>query len=197
MGKGQHFRRGFKTEVNDYAREFRAEMGLSPSDPLCPWSLAEHLAIPVDPLSSYAGKIPEAVQYYTDKDPQSFSAITIFDGYRRRVIHNDSHHPRRQASNIAHELSHGILGHMPMPVLDKHGCRYFNKKQEDEANWLGPALLISEEAALYIVKMEMSIDEVVNLYHVSKDLAKMRINVTGAKKRVARIKTCRSRGNLR
>lgn len=179
------FRRGFKTEANNYAREFRTDLGLSPHAPLCPWKLAAHLEIPVDPLSSYVREIPEAVQYYMNHDSQSFSAITICDGYRRRIIHNDSHHPRRQASNIAHELGHGILGHMPMPVLDKNGCRHFNKEQEDEANWLGPALLISEEAALHIVKTKMSMDEAVDFYGATKDVIIMRINVTGAKRRMA------------
>jgi len=189
MGKRKQFRRGFKTEVNGYAREFRADLGLSPHDSLCPWSLAEHLAIPVDPLSSYTSEIPEAVQYYASNDSKSFSAITICDGYRRRIIHNDSHNRRRQASNIAHELSHGILGHMPMPVLDSNGCRHFNREQEDEANWLGPALLISEEAALHIAKLGMSIDDASDLYGATKDVITMRLNVTGAKKRVARMQT--------
>jgi hypothetical protein len=41
-----------------------------------------------------------------EQDRESFSAVTIIDGYRRRIIHNDSHHLLRQASNIAHELGH-------------------------------------------------------------------------------------------
>lgn len=187
MGKGKQYRRGFKTEVNGYARDLRTELGLRPHDPLCPWALAEHLAIPVDPLSSYTTEIPEAVQYYALKDSKSFSAITICDGYRRRIIHNDSHNRLRQASNIAHELSHGILGHMPMPVLDSSGCRHFNKEQEDEANWLGPALLISEEAALHIVKSDMSLDDASGFYGATKNVITMRLNVTGARKRIGSI----------
>lgn len=175
------FRRGFKTQTDNYAREFRKELGLQPQDSLCPWILAKHLEIPVEPLSAYKNKIPDAVSHYMERDQDSFSAITICEGYRRLIIHNDSHHLRRQAANIAHELSHGILGHMPVPALDEYGHRYFNKQQEDEANWLGPALLISKEAALHIVKNKMSMSDASRIYRVSSELIKMRINVSGAR----------------
>ena len=48
--KKSNLRRGFKKEANEYAKEFRQELGLRAHDPLCPWKLAEHLAIPVKPL---------------------------------------------------------------------------------------------------------------------------------------------------
>ncbi|AGF53766.1 slr6057 (plasmid) [Synechocystis sp. PCC 6803] len=185
--KQPKYRYGFKSEANGYAREFREELGLKPIDPLCPWSLADYLAIPVEPLSAYKDMIPKSVEYYRNGKADGFSAITIIDGYKRLIIHNDAHHPRRQAANIAHELSHGILGHMPQPVLDENGCRHFNQQEEDEAEWLGPALLISEEAALHIVKTGMDINDAVRHYGVSKNIVQMRINVTGAKNRVARM----------
>lgn len=101
------------------------------------------------------------------------------------IVHNDVHHRYRQASNISHELNHAILLHPPTEPFSEHGCRNFNKEIEEEANWLGPALLISEEAALHIVKTEMSIDEASKFYSVSTKVISMRINVTGARKRIA------------
>lgn len=178
------FRRGFKKEASDYAREFRAELGIEAHAPLCPWQLAEHLAIPIVPLSEFQNKIPEAVRYFTKKDTKSFSAATVFDNTRRLIVHNNAHDFLRQASNVSHELSHGILQHLPDEVFNEYGCRNFNQEYEDEANWLGPALLISEEAALYIVKTGMTIDEAVEHYRVSKQVISMRINVTGARKRI-------------
>jgi Zn-dependent peptidase ImmA (M78 family) len=178
-------RKGFKSEANAYAREFRQELGLQLSDPLCAWTLAEHLAIPLMKLSELKNKIPEQHFHYVTKQEQAiFSAITIFKGHRRLIIHNDAHHPRRQASNIAHELSHAILGHPPTAPLNEYGCRHFQKEIEDEANWLASSLLISEEAALHIVKTNMSISEAVRIYKVSHALILMRINVTGARKRI-------------
>lgn len=166
-------------------REFRAELRLEPHAPLCPWRLAGHLAIPVVPLSSFEDQIPREVHHLTQRDHKSFSAVTVFNGRRRLIVHNDAHHPHRQASNISHELSHAILQHPPTEPFNEHGCRNFNKDIEDEANWLGPALLISEEAALHIVKMEMSMDEAIEFYSVSREVILMRINVTGARKRIA------------
>ncbi|MCC5670626.1 hypothetical protein LC653_44390 [Nostoc sp. CHAB 5784] len=52
------FRRGFKKEASAYAKEFREELGIKPHAPLCPWQLAEHLAIPIVPLSEFEIAIP-------------------------------------------------------------------------------------------------------------------------------------------
>lgn len=35
------------------------------------------------------------------------------------------------------------------------GCRIIDRDVEDEANWLGPTILISNEAAMYILRQEM------------------------------------------
>ena len=178
-------RRGFKTEANAYAREFRAELGLAPYDPLCPWMLAQHLEITVTPLT-YFIEIPDAVRCLTGQERQRFSAVTVFRGSRRSIVYNDAHHRHRQTSSIAHEISHGILGHPPTAPLNEYGCRYYDKAIEDEANWLGPALLISEEAALYIVSTKMTMTEAIITYGVSEDIITMRINVTGAQRRLER-----------
>lgn len=184
-----NLRRGFKSESNAYSREFRAELGLKPHEPLNPWHLAEHLAVPVFPLSGFKAQIPNAVDYLTKLDVESFSAATVFfSKYERLIVNNDAHHPRRQASNLAHELSHAILGHPLSPPLDERGLRYFNKEIEDEANWLAAALLISEEAAIYIVETGIEIKDAVKCYGVSERLINMRVGVTGARQRAARRK---------
>lgn len=59
--------------------------------------------------------------------------------------------------------------------------------QEEEANWLGPALLISEEAALWIVRNGISKSEASAQYDVTEEVIQMRINLTAAIKRVARV----------
>lgn len=179
-------RRGFKTEANEHSRELRAELGLVPHAPLSPWALAEHLGIPLMCLSELARAEPAAVRYLTRTASNVFSAATLFSGYRRLIVYNDAHHPRRQAADLAHEISHGLLGHPPAPILDEFGCRQFNRTHEEEANWLGPALLVSEEAAIHIVEQRMTITAAVGIYGVSRDLITMRIGVTGAQRRVER-----------
>ena len=181
------YRRGFKTEANWYAREMRRELRLQPHDPLCPWNLARHLDYTIVKLSEYTNLEPQAVAYLQSSVGQKeFSAITLHDTGIRCIIHNDAHHRRRQASDISHELAHGLLLHMPAPLLAANGARSFNRDQEDEAHWLGPALLISEEAALYIVESGRFIEHVCDEYCVSEELLQMRLRVTGAIVRVAR-----------
>jgi Zn-dependent peptidase ImmA (M78 family) len=180
------YRRGFKTESEAYSLEYRKELKLQSHDPLCPWQLARLLEIPVEPLSQYRKREPRAVKEFMEENPESFSAVTIFDGYRALIIHNDSHSDCRQAANIIHELSHCILGHKPTPVVNEHGCRHFNEEEENEANWLGPALLISKDAAFHTVKTGMSYFDVSKTYRVSRELYTMRLNATGVRKIIAR-----------
>ena len=174
------YRRGFKTEAEDYAKDFRKELGIAPHKPLCPWKLANLLAILVEPLSSYRDRIPDAVMHCMELEQDIFSAITICGNSGRLIIHNDSHHPNRQAANIAHELSHTILGHRPTPIFDEYGHRHFNAEDENEANWLGPVLLVPKDATFHIVKTGMSMEKASDFYGVSKQLITMRLNASAA-----------------
>lgn len=181
-------RRGFKKESNEYAREFRLEMSLQTYEPICPWALAKLLCIPICSLSGFHEVEAEAVSFLTGGGKDQFSAVSVFDKRKRIIVHNDAHHPYRQAANIAHELSHAVLHHPPTPPFDDDGERTYDpeiKQLEKEANWLGPALLISEEAALHIVREKISISNASKLYGVSEQLINMRINVTGARKRTS------------
>ena len=178
-------RRGFKTESNVYSRALRHELQLNECDPLCPWRLAEHLEIPVIPLSGLLQYEPEGVRYLLGVGRELFSAVTIFVGRygrMRLIFHNDAHSRARQASNLAHELAHAILCHPPTPPF------VTNQMAESEAKWLGPALLVSNEAALHIVENSMPIDSAAASYGVSSQLLQMRLNVSGARIRVARRK---------
>lgn len=107
---------GFKAAANWYARDVRRDLGLAPHSPLCPWKLASHMEFPLIPLSAYAGLEPEAVAYFSStRGQREFSAITVFGAEQTFIVHNDFHHPKRQAANIAHELAHRLLIHPPEP----------------------------------------------------------------------------------
>jgi len=179
-----NLRRGFKAEANELARELRRELSLNLEDPLDPTMLAEHLEIPITTLSAMKDDAPFAAQQFSVKDPTVFSAVTVFYGHQRKIVHNDSHHPVRQASNLAHELSHALLHHRPTPALDEFGNRLWNQTVEDEATWLGGALLISEEAALHIVRNGWSRAQAARYYQVSEEMVIFRLNMTGAQKRL-------------
>jgi Zn-dependent peptidase ImmA (M78 family) len=185
-------RRGFKTEANGIAIEVRAELDLRALDPLDPWRLAEHLEIPVITLSSLEADIPDAVHRLRAVEPDAFSAVTVFAGTKRAIVHNDRHSRGRQASNLAHEVAHGLLHHPATPARDDRGCRYWNQDIEDEASWLAGALLIPEDAALWIVRQGMSLENAADHFGVTKRMVTFRVNVTGARIRVARARRSRS-----
>jgi hypothetical protein len=185
------YRRGFKSEANATAREIRAELGLRDLDKLDPWALAAHLLVPVEPLSDYARDAPLAVHHFTAVDSGAFSACTVFDGARRKIVHNDAHLPGRQTSNVTHEVGHALLHHPPTPALDDRGCRQWNQDIEDEAQWLAGALLLTEDAALSIVRQGASVSDAAQRFGISDQMITYRLNVTGARTRVARARGLR------
>lgn len=106
-------RRGFKAEANWYARQFRIELGVPLDGPLCPWRLAEHLCVPVYTLSEFAKSDPQAAYFLSPEGLWEFSGATFISGLWRLIVINDGHSPKRQASDLSHELSHCILAHAP------------------------------------------------------------------------------------
>lgn len=180
------YRHGFKSEANAIAREVREELGLRMLDRLDPLILADHLDIPVIGLSEVESEAPAAVEHLGRIEPEAFSAVTVFHGTRRTIVHNDFHSAGRQASDVTHELAHALLLHPPTPALDDRGCRFWNRDIEDEADWLAGALLITEDAALSIARQGTSVAEAAQRFGVSGRMVQYRLNVTGARKRVAR-----------
>jgi Zn-dependent peptidase ImmA (M78 family) len=142
------------------------------------------LAIPVWELGSLADACPGAVEYFTGVEPSAFSAVTVFQGIERVIVHNDSHVLGRQASNLAHELSHALLQHPPTPALNELGCRDWDSLLELEADWLGGALLIPDRAALFIARRGWTDQEAGAYYGVTAKMARFRMNVTAARRRV-------------
>ncbi len=180
------YRRGFKSEANAIAREVRAELGLWAHDRLDPWELAPHLDVRVIALSAFGGDAPQAVRHFTEMDIGAFSACTVFAGRRRTIVHNDRHSFGRQVSNVTHELSHALLLHDPTPALNDRGCRFWNQSTEDEAQWLAGALLVTEDAALRVARGHIPPVVAAQELGVSERMIVYRLNVTGARQRVAR-----------
>ena len=179
-------RRGFKTEAEALTKEVRAELGLAKLDRLDPRQLACHLDIPVIGLSDLLEGLSGA-QHFLSVEREAFSALTVFRGNRRMIVHNDSHSPARQNSNLTHELAHGLLLHEPIPALDSvTGCRNWNDTNESEAAWLGGVLLVTDDMAMAVARGRLSREQAHERFGVSEDMLRWRLDVTGAYKRVAR-----------
>ncbi|MEZ6030411.1 MAG: ImmA/IrrE family metallo-endopeptidase [Hyphomonadaceae bacterium] len=173
-------RRGFITQAEDMAAEFRSELGLSDSDPICPFALADHLAVPIRPILQDAG-IPEEVRnYFSSEGQNKFSATTLFDGIYAEILLNDSHHRNRQHSSIVHELAHIILRHPARPPVREDGCRHFDPVLELEAKELGNIVLVPKPAALRAVENFVSHMEAARFFGVSPSLLTYRIRKSDA-----------------
>src|SRR4029077_3030660 len=103
-------RRGFKTEAEEYAEEFRSELSLPVDGALCPFQLATYLEVPVVGVSELPDLAPSCLAWCSNGGQSEFSATTVNDGSFRLVVHNDSHGPYRQNSNVMHEIAHILLG---------------------------------------------------------------------------------------
>ena len=180
-------RRGFKADANRTARELREELGLAADDPLCSYRLAAHLEVPVLRLSSFLSqRRAETTYLLSGQGQKDFSAVTLCFGANRAIVFNDGHSLGRQSADIAHELSHMLLHHPPHHLRTATGRRHFDADLEEEANCLGPTLLVSDEAAVAIVRQGLNLNEAAQRYGVSTDLVRMRLNLAGAYKRVKR-----------
>ena len=153
-------RRGFKAEAERIAAEIREELNLSLDDRLDPLSLARHLCIPLLEIGDLAALSGNAGlgDYFLIEDADCLSALTLFDGTKRTIVHNESHAPTRQVSNLAHEISHCLLEHVPEPVARPDGRRCWNEEVEAEATWLGGALLVPRAGALKLARAGLDED---------------------------------------
>jgi Zn-dependent peptidase ImmA (M78 family) len=178
-------RRGFMAEATTFAYEVRNELEIGKFDRLDPRELATSLEVPIWALSGMLEQSP-AVGHLLAAEPEVFSAVTVFAGPRRTIVHNDGHTPPRQNSNLAHELSHALLHHPPTPAMDDIGNRIWNQDLEDEANYLAGCLLMTPEAALATVRDRWTVAEAAARFGISERMVNFRINRTGARIRVRR-----------
>lgn len=170
------FERGFKSKANRIALKVREQMELSPDSPIDPLEVCALYDITLIPLST----LECDRSAFRGADSSFFSAVTVPRGASRAIVHNDFHHPRRQRSNICHELAHCFLGHDCAPPLTPSGERVYSGGLEAEANFLGGALLISNEAARRIVLTGMSPFDAQQIYGVSADMLEFRLRMSGA-----------------
>ncbi|RUX73381.1 ImmA/IrrE family metallo-endopeptidase [Mesorhizobium sp. M7A.F.Ca.US.006.04.2.1] len=169
------FRHGFKAEANRIALKVRDKMGLGPIDRIDPIAICAEFDIVLLKLS----ELDCDAKAFLGRDQSAFSAVTVPRGATTAIVHNDSHHPHRQRSNICHELAHCFLGHKCTPPLTAKGERSRDGGIEAEANFLGGCLLISNEAALNIVSQGL-VSVAKQLYGVSQPMLDYRLRVSGA-----------------
>jgi len=168
------FARGFKAHANRIALSVRKQMGLSQVAPIDPLAVCRFFDVQVFEMTSLACNWSD----FTEDGQGRFSAMTVPCGGNTAIVHNDTHHPLRQRSNICHELAHLFLGHQHVPPLNERGERAHDGGIEAEANYLGGCLLLPNEAAIYVVKNGL-VSRAQTTY-VSRPMLEYRLRVSGA-----------------
>lgn len=187
------FARGFKSWCEQVARQQRREVKLLPTDPLIPTRLAEHLGIDVWTPKDIPDFDLACANTLLVEDPDSWSAVTISINSKHLIIVNSSHSEARCASDISHELSHILSGHEPARIdISEDGLLLLNtydKKQEDEANWLSGCLLLPRDALMLIRKQHLSDEAAMRKYGVSGQMLRYRFSVSGVDTQLKRMKS--------
>lgn len=181
--------RGFKADAERRASTLRAELGLSPTEPLPPPDLASHLDVGfmlADEL------VPLAALSALDKiQPGCFSACTLpGPNGRPVVVVNPLNTPGRQQSDAMHELSHLLLRHETRQ-LERIGDLVFftcDPDQEEQADHLGATLLLPRPLLVAAHARGLSIAGIAEAYGVSEQLARWRLNTTGVAVQISRRK---------
>jgi Zn-dependent peptidase ImmA (M78 family) len=168
------------------AAELRAEIGLQPMDALDPWRLAELYG--VDVIAVSALPLAEDIRdHFTVDRRDAFSGALVPFGTGAVIIENDAHPDVRRRSTMGHELAHVVAEHkFGTSLVNERGCRLANQVQEDEAAEIGGELLIPFEAAKKLARRKATNEEVALQFGVSTDMARWRMDATGARTIAAR-----------
>ena len=170
-----------KATCKRLAAEVRAEIGLLPMDALDPWKLAEVYGVQVIRLSALPVS-SEIREHLTVARQDLFSGALVPLGNGAVIVENDSHPPARRRSTMGHELAHIFGEHkFGTSLVNERGCRLADQLQEDEAAEIGGELLIPFDAARQLACEKATNEEVALQFGVSTDLARWRMDATGAR----------------
>lgn len=187
------FRRGFKAWSERTALGFRRDLQIEPFGALDPYELARYLNILVWTPCDVA-RLGDLAQVHLDQllkhDPSSWSAVTLILPLKKVIVLNSSHTRVRQNSDLMHELAHLILEHKPARV-DMTSNKWmildtYDKFQEEEANWLGGALLVPRDALLEVLLHNRRNENAASHFNVSAQMIEWRRRMTGIDKQLSR-----------
>lgn len=186
------FERGFKTWCEKYSTEKRKELGLAKDAPLDARALAKNLGVRLWTPREVPGLSSATLDILLRNDGKTascWSAVTLVVGMNVLVILNSSHSPARQASDLTHELAHGIRGHEAQEVaLTDDGLmllKDYDKVQEEEADWLAGCLLLPRDALMAIKRQRLDDSDAASQYGVSAKMMSYRMAMTGVNRQFA------------
>jgi Zn-dependent peptidase ImmA (M78 family) len=101
---------------------------------------------------------------------------------RAIVIYNPAHPPGRQAGDVAHELAHIVLDHKAGTlIMSQDGAmvmRSYDRKQEEEADWLS-RLLLPRDGLMWARREGLTPTQIATHFGVTEPLVVYRLRMTG------------------
>ena len=184
--------RGFAASAERTAETLRRELGLQAHDPLCAFRLCEHLQVKVFVSDHVLGLCPESAQALNHPGRSEWSAVTIPYHTSQRasflIIHNQTHGPARQQSNIMHEIAHILCGHGKSAIDVDMGfpayMRHYPAEQELEAECLGATLQLPRPALLASLRRGWDHEAIMQHYQASAQMVRLRLNKTGVERQL-------------
>jgi IrrE N-terminal-like domain len=186
------FNRGFKSQCERRAVEFRRQLGVAPTGAFMADALAKHIGVTVWSTNQVAGLGLHDSQVLSNEADQSWSALTMRMGSEHLVVHKPVSSKGRRNNVIMHELSHIILGHeLAQACILEDGSLVpgnFNQGQEDEADWLAGTLLLPRPALLNIRQTGQLPTDACAHFCVSNEMLTWRMRMTGVDYQLTRSK---------
>jgi len=183
-----------KAALKRLALEVRREIGIDVLEALDPYALAREYGVEIVRLSDLDCS-PGTIEHFTSIRKGVFSGALIpLGGGGAVIVENDSHAVERRISTAGHEMAHVLLEHpFDATITDSTGCRMGSRAHEEEAAELGAELLIPTDAAHQLAYRGVRDEEVAARFGVSLQLARWRLDATGARVRAARIRAKQGR----
>lgn len=179
-------KRGFKSNAERLALQYRGELKIHACAALCAFKLSEHLKVPVYKATEFL-TLPKEIELLSNNCEWSALTMPNFEG-TNIILHNPFHSDARQQSDLMHELAHIICEHEHVSTLhDKplpFGMREYDSEKEEEARCLGSTLQLASPCLLWAKKRNMSNKEIAEYFNASIDMVKYRMNATGIAKRI-------------
>ncbi len=176
--------RGFKANAERESLRLRRELGLTPTQVLDITKLAEHLDVEIisagDLIDVTRLEELERIQAY------SFSAATFEIAGHTFVVTSPLRTATRQASDIAHELSHLLLKHELSEIREVSGVpfRTCRPDEEEQATSFGGTLLLPRPLLVVAARQGLGPQQIAEKYNVTLEMARFRYNSTGVKNQI-------------
>jgi hypothetical protein len=175
---------GFKANAERESLRLRKELGLTATQALDMTRLAGHMRVEIvsagDLIDITQLEELERIQAY------SFSAATFEVAGRTFVVTSPLRPAARQASDIAHELSHVLLKHELSEIREVSGVpfRTCRPDEEEQATSFGGTLLLPRPLLVAAAKHGLGPQQIAEKYNVTIEMARFRYNSTGVKNQV-------------